>query len=220
MSYNTYGRYEDCVKVDNEYYKQNGLQSSPHRILDEPKGRTFSVLHVLWSATFDVKDVAAAQHLLAGESKMRRKTNQNWSVNSASTESHHHDSQYSLRASNQSAETAYKLNKVTSRQTCVVNADSKIALLTTKQGQQQEQETQRLQRIQGQEWDYETYLTNRFMRLKTILGRSPELVELYNAGFTQEEIDLMENITDWLYVADDLEEWGPSSSPKLRMVKM
>lgn len=102
-----------------------------------------------------------------------------------------------------------KTVKVTSRQTCVVNADSKIAFLTTKQGQQQEQETQRLQRAQGQEWDYETYLTNRFMRLKTILGRSPELAELYNAGFTQEEIDLMENMTDWLYVANDLEEWGP-----------
>jgi len=125
-----------------------------------------------------------------GDIKMKRRTSKNWSVNSASTEFHHHGSQYSNNASNQSAETAYKLNEVTSRQTFVVSAD-RIALLTPKR--EQEQETQR------ERWDYETYLTSKFMRLKMILGRSPELVELYDAGFTQEEIDLMENLTDgWL----------------------
>jgi hypothetical protein len=130
---------------------------------------------------------------VAGDEKMRRKTSKNWSVNSASTEFHHQGSQYSNNASNQSAETAYKLNE---RQ-CVVNP-IRIAFLTTKR--EQEQETQ---------WDYQTYLTSRFMRLKMILGRSPELVELYNAGFTQEEIDLMESLTD-------LEEWEPISAPGYR----
>jgi hypothetical protein len=115
----------------------------------------------------------------AGDEKMRRKTIKNWSVNSVDAEFHHHGNQYSLRASNQSAETVYKLNE----KQCVVNA-----VLTTKQ--------------ETQKWDYQTYLTSRFMRLKMILGRSPELVELYNAGFTQEEIDLMESLTD-------LEEWEP-----------
>ena len=147
----------------------------------------------------------------AGDEKMRRKTSKNWSVNSASTEFHHHGSQYSNNASNQSAETAYKLNEVTSRQTFVVSAD-RIALLTPKR--EQEQETQR------ERWDYETYLTSKFMRLKMILGRSPELVELYDAGFTQEEIDLMESLTDWMYESYDLEEWEPISSPKSGKVIM
>jgi len=84
----------------------------------------------------------------AGDKEMRRKTSKNWSVNSASTEFHHHGSQYSNNASNQSAETAYKLNEVTSRQTFVVSAD-RIALLTPKR--EQEQETQRLQEQETEE---------------------------------------------------------------------
>jgi|SRR5215469_15068828 len=150
----------------------------------------------------------------AGDEKMKRKTSKNWSVNSASTEFHHHGSQYSNNASNQSAETAYKPNEVTSRQTCVVNAE-RISLLTTKR--EQEQETQRLH--EQERWDYETYLISKFMRLKGILGRGPELVDLYYAGFSREEIDLIETLTDGL-VSDDLEEWDTFPSPKSGRVIM
>jgi hypothetical protein len=150
------------------------------------------------------KDNRRCRTTSAGGNEMRRKTSKNWSVNSASTEFHHHGSQNSNNASNQSAETAYKLNEDTSRKTCVVNA-----LLTTKP--EQGQETQRVHE-QEKVWDYQTYLTSIFMRLKMILGRNPEIVELYDAGFSMEEIDLMESLTDWMYESDGLEEWEPISS--------
>ena len=39
---------------------------------------------------------------------------------------------------------------------------------------------------------YDLILIDRFVRLKAILGRNPELIELYDAGFVTEEIDLLE----------------------------
>jgi hypothetical protein len=44
-------------------------------------------------------------------------------------------------------------------------------------------------------------------------------VDLYYAGFSREEIDLMENLTDGI-PSDGLEEWEPISTPRLIAVKM
>jgi hypothetical protein len=44
--------------------------------------------------------------------------------------------------------------------------------------------------------EQENDLIDRFVRLKAILGRNPEFVELYDAGFIREEIDLLELILD------------------------
>jgi hypothetical protein len=123
----------------------------------------------------------------AGDNEMRKKINENWSMDSGSADIHQNGSQYSI-ASKKSAVLKHNsgqgvkiVQKVAKDKKCVVKANE-IAVLTTEQP-----------------WDYETYLISGFMRLKGILGRGPELVDLYNAGFTQEEIDLMENLTDgWL----------------------
>lgn len=138
----------------------------------------------------------------AGDNKMRRKTSTSRSVNSVDAEFHHQGSRYSLRANNQSAETAYKLNEreVAKEKTCVANY-SNFSALTAKQRSQEK-------------WDYELDLINRFTRLEKILGRNPELAELADAGFSREEIDLMETLTDGI-TSDDLEEWEPISTPRL-----
>lgn len=143
----------------------------------------------------------------AGDNEMR-KVNKNWSVDSGPSDVHQNGSQYSI-ASKKSAVLKHNsgqgvkiVQKVAKDKKCVVKANE-IAVLTTEQP-----------------WDYETYLISRFTRLKGILGRGPELVDLYNAGFTQEEIDLMERLTDWMHESYDLEEWEPISSPKSGKVIM
>lgn len=135
----------------------------------------------------------------AGDSIMKETTNKGWSVDSETTDFHRNGSQRSLRASKKSAGYEYKPNEeVAKEKTCVVKANE-ITVLTTEQS-----------------WDYETYLISRFIRLKGILGRGPELVDLYYAGFSREEIDLVETLTDGI-VSDDLE---PFSSPKSGRVIM
>ena len=131
----------------------------------------------------------------AGDSIMKETTNKSWSVDSEATDFHRNGSQHSLRASKKSAGYEYKPNEeVAKEKTCVVKANE-ITVLTTEQS-----------------WNYETYLISRFIRLKGILGRGPELVDLYYAGFSREEIDLVETLTDGI-VSDDLEEWEPISRP-------
>ena len=133
----------------------------------------------------------------AGDKEMRRKTSKNWSVNSASTKFHHHGSQYSLEASNQSAETAYKLNEreIAKEKTCVANCSNITAL-------------------RSQERDYELDLINRFIRLEKILGQTPDFVDLYVAGFSQEEIYIFENMSDLLDAERSEMEWEPFSTSR------
>jgi hypothetical protein len=81
-------------------------------------------------------------------------------------------------------------NKVTTKQ-CVVNAVDKVPVSKVR-------------------LTSETGLIEGYMRLKASLGRYPTLGELADAGFSREEVDLMETFSDWVR-SSDLEEWEPLS---------